>query len=801
MMRETGFVTHSEYQKHIRGEWRTVHDLWRHIRNYMASYAQPGGFTQGSIAYAGADGFLTENNAQLYWDAAQHRLGIGTNTPGCALDIEFPGEETVLSRVSAKTRPWRHWECIDGNWGYAFGIHADDKMFHIHYDTPIGSEVHGMIHLDGENVRVGILVDVPAYPLDVGGNTRIQGTFRVTGATVLVGGAQLLGGVTGDLSVTGLLAAAGGDFLVASGDALRVGTASNTSDIDFHLGHVAAGDNWGTYGFYWRYKGSGSGNDNTLQLWAQNQVAADVKVYEIWQDGKITFSPDVTLGTLGAGQTTLAKATLVDDARGFSSIFTLSADPAKSDGIALYSEGHIGNITTDGPTYGGGIWLNIDAGAILGADVRALDIGIYERGANCTGGNAYGLAIHMDFDITDPPAAIYPFRLNCEVSGATPDALMFAANKAALAVTEGTFPFNNYLKIVVQDGTVYRIPLITEGVDESICLSAELRFYDNENYVGFEAPALEANQIWVLPAADGNVGEALVTDGEGNLVWAPGGNGAVTFTGLVDTPADYEGAANKIVKVNATPSALVFGADIEELEDVDTITGQAGKYAKVKDGDAGIEWDVPAGGNGAIDYLDNFEDESLHWTWRTDNTDANKTITEAGNVLTIAIAGGTEGNWWTGVNTAPKVITGIRGFPCEVICKLNSYSVPEETNAGLHVSHNAMGTLANHAINYVRQATGLVVAKIGTVLDGNLITTLPIWLRIRILSFPTGAMGSRLIFSYSIDGSAWTDQFTYDLYDFDIRSCGLVVKNWGAKNAIAAPFDFFKVVPSLGADG
>ena len=142
-----------------------------------------------------------------------------------------------------------------------------------------------------------------------------------------------------------------------------------------------------------------------------------------------------------------------------------------------------------------------------------------------------------------------------------------------------------------------------------------------------------------------------------------------------------------------------------------------------------------------------------------------------------------------------------RGFPCEVICKLNDYSVPGETNAGLHVSYNAMGSGANHSINYARQDTGLICAKIGTVLDSNLITTLPIWLRIRILSFPTGAMGSRLIFSYSINGSDWTDQYTYDLYDFDIRSCGLVVKNWGAKNAIAAPFDFFKVVPSLGADG
>lgn len=49
----------------------------------------------------------------------------------------------------------------------------------------------------------------------------------------------------------------------------------------------------------------------------------------------------------------------------------------------------------------------------------------------------------------------------------------------------------------------------------------ELRFYEAANYVGFEAPALTANQIWVLPSADGNQGEVIKTDGSGNLDWHP----------------------------------------------------------------------------------------------------------------------------------------------------------------------------------------------------------------------------------------------------------------------------------------
>jgi hypothetical protein len=48
----------------------------------------------------------------------------------------------------------------------------------------------------------------------------------------------------------------------------------------------------------------------------------------------------------------------------------------------------------------------------------------------------------------------------------------------------------------------------------------ELRFYEGANFVGFEAPALAADQIWVLPAADASVADsALVSDASGNLSW------------------------------------------------------------------------------------------------------------------------------------------------------------------------------------------------------------------------------------------------------------------------------------------
>jgi hypothetical protein len=67
-------------------------------------------------------------------------------------------------------------------------------------------------------------------------------------------------------------------------------------------------------------------------------------------------------------------------------------------------------------------------------------------------------------------------------------------------------------------------------VDGNISLSGsnkELRFYEGINYVGFEAPALTGDKIWVLPSADGSANQVLKTDGSANLGWADGGGSSI----------------------------------------------------------------------------------------------------------------------------------------------------------------------------------------------------------------------------------------------------------------------------------
>jgi len=74
--------------------------------------------------------------------------------------------------------------------------------------------------------------------------------------------------------------------VVSNGKALQL--IGKNKNVDLHIGH----DGY-TYGFYWRYKGTGAGNENALELWANNKTSSDKNVYRITQDGNMNFQQKV----------------------------------------------------------------------------------------------------------------------------------------------------------------------------------------------------------------------------------------------------------------------------------------------------------------------------------------------------------------------------------------------------------------------------------------------------------------------------------------------------------------------------
>jgi len=92
----------------------------------------------------------------------------------------------------------------------------------------------------------------------------------------------------------------------------------------------------------------------------------------------------------------------------------------------------------------------------------------------------------------------------------------------------------------------------------------ELRFYEGSNYVGFEAPALSADKIWVLPAADGSNGQVISTDGSGNLSFADAAGGVDGISSSADATAITIDSSERI-GIPAIGQVNVLGTQIPYL--------------------------------------------------------------------------------------------------------------------------------------------------------------------------------------------------------------------------------------------
>lgn len=110
------------------------------------------------------------------------------------------------------------------------------------------------------------------------------------------------------------------------------------------------------------------------------------------------------------------------------------------------------------------------------------------------------------------------------------DAYFALEEDTALKWTIG-FDFTDGLKFQISEGLPgisvrFEIEpgvagLINLYQDTGIRNRQDLRFYDNGNYVGFKAPALAADQIWVFPDADAPAAnQCLMSDAAGNLDWS-----------------------------------------------------------------------------------------------------------------------------------------------------------------------------------------------------------------------------------------------------------------------------------------
>ena len=155
--------------------------------------------------------------------------------------------------------------------------------------------------------------------------------------------------------------------------------------------------------------------------------------------------------------------------------------------------------------------------------------------------------------------------------GAGTDAILVAAGIEA--VSEGDFSAsNNATKLSFKTGAseaaAEKVSISSAGNLNLTASNTELRFYEGSNYVGFEAPALSGDQIWVLPTGDGSNGQFIKTDGSGTLSFANAGGSFVGIKAYLN--ADLSISNNSATTLGDSNGSWTEVHDVGTIHDAST---------------------------------------------------------------------------------------------------------------------------------------------------------------------------------------------------------------------------------------
>ena len=178
--------------------------------------------------------------------------------------------------------------------------------------------------------------------------------------------------------------------------------------------------------------------------------------------------------------------------------------------------------------------IKIKDGGTIGTATTAAAITIAAAGALTLSGRSVhsaGITVPDDGEIgsaSDPNAIVISSAGVVTLSSSTASS---SKTTGALVVTGG---IGTSADLYVGD------LLNVEGGINIAGSNQELRFYEGANYVGFEAPALSADQIWVLPSADASTsGDVLMSNASGTLSFSTAVSGvASTFTASANNSAN-----------------------------------------------------------------------------------------------------------------------------------------------------------------------------------------------------------------------------------------------------------------------
>lgn len=180
-------------------------------------------FTAGSVVFAGASGVYSQDNANLFWDDSNNRLGIKTATPAYALDV-VDNTTGVQSRILSSSSSGTSFAMVNtATNGRSFRIGNNfvvgNGEWSLYDDTAGATRIQ--VAASG-GVSIGNTTDPGATNLSVTGLVSAA-RFVPTGSTVPTNGMYLPATNTVGFATNSIAA-----FQVDSGQNIQIGTTNNS---------------------------------------------------------------------------------------------------------------------------------------------------------------------------------------------------------------------------------------------------------------------------------------------------------------------------------------------------------------------------------------------------------------------------------------------------------------------------------------------------------------------------------------------------------------------------------------------
>lgn len=204
---------------------------WRNI--YGDIYPGSSAFTAGSVVFAGTSGVLAQNNSQLFWDNANNRLGIGTNSTSYALHINTDGisqASPTAALVTAATGGVPQFRLQNGTATWTQRINASTGRYEI-FNVGVGVTA---VTVTTTAPADTILADSTGVGI---GTNSVSGKLHVQGGAATFGNTTLLvrhGALNGsNLPVLDVQNSAGTSLLFVSGSGkVGIGTGAPNAKLD-----------------------------------------------------------------------------------------------------------------------------------------------------------------------------------------------------------------------------------------------------------------------------------------------------------------------------------------------------------------------------------------------------------------------------------------------------------------------------------------------------------------------------------------------------------------------------------------